>query len=300
MQLSGADIRLLRVFDAVVRHHGFAAAQAELNVSQSTISTQISALEDRLSMTLCRRGRAGFQLTQKGEAVHAAVVRFLAASNAFVSETEVLRGTLSGTLRIGVVDHVVTDPNFRLSEAISALEKRATAVRFELVQNDPQELQERVRDGSLQLGIGSFSRKLKGLASQPLYRETNYLYCASNHLLWGVRDEELTPEFVTSMRTVGRSYWRDDHWNNRDFPNSPAMAQGMEQQLIMILSGAFIGYLPDHSVRSWVQSGRLKPLLPTRFIYQCDFEAITRPDVEASPLAQAMLKELLTVYASSA
>lgn len=33
MQLAGTDLRVLRVFDAVVRHGGFAAAQAELNVS---------------------------------------------------------------------------------------------------------------------------------------------------------------------------------------------------------------------------------------------------------------------------
>ena len=38
MQLAGTDLRVLRVFDAVVRHGGFAAAQAELNVSQPTIS----------------------------------------------------------------------------------------------------------------------------------------------------------------------------------------------------------------------------------------------------------------------
>ena len=34
MQLAGTDLRVLRVFDAVVRHGGVAAAQAELNVSQ--------------------------------------------------------------------------------------------------------------------------------------------------------------------------------------------------------------------------------------------------------------------------
>ncbi|AJE44794.1 LysR family transcriptional regulator [Celeribacter indicus] len=296
MQLSGTDIRLLRVFDAVVRHRGLAAAQAELNVSQSTISTQIAALEDRLGMTLCRRGRAGFQLTQNGEAVHAAVMRLLAATEEFVSETAALRGALSGTLRIGIVDHVVTDPNFRLSEAIAALENRATSVRFELAQGSPQELQARVREGSLHLGIGSFPHKVTGLDYAPLYTETNYLYCAQGHPLWSVPDGDLTPEFVATMRAVGRSYWRDDHWNNRDFPNSTAMAQGLEQQLVMILSGAFVGYMPDHSAARWVAAGRLKPLLPDRFIYRCTFEAISRPDAEASPLAQAMREELAKLY----
>lgn len=33
------DLRLLRIFAAVVRHQGFAAAQQELNLSTSAIST---------------------------------------------------------------------------------------------------------------------------------------------------------------------------------------------------------------------------------------------------------------------
>lgn len=300
MQLAGTDLRLLRVFDAVVRHRGFAAAQAELNVSQSTISTQITALEERLGVTLCRRGRAGFRLTQKGEIVHAAVVKLIAATEEFVTETAALRGTLSGTLRIGLVDHVVTDPNFRLPEAIAALERRARSVRFELAQGSPQEFQTRVLDGSLHLAIGSFPHKVAGLNYRKLYDEENFLYCAQGHPLWSVPDAALTPEFVSSMRAVGRSYWRDDHWNNRDFPQTTAMAQGLEQQLVMILSGAFIGYMPDHSARRWVEAGRLRAILPQRFLYRCPFEAITRPDAEASPLAQAMRSELEAVYAGDA
>ena len=37
IQVHDVDLRLLRVFDAVVRSGGFSAAQAELNVGQSTI-----------------------------------------------------------------------------------------------------------------------------------------------------------------------------------------------------------------------------------------------------------------------
>jgi len=296
MQLSAGDIRLLRVFDAVVRHRGFAGAQAELNVSQSTVSTQIRALETRAGVTLCRRGRAGFRLTQKGEALHAAALRLLEAGEEFVAETAALRGALTGTLRIGLVDHVVTDPEFRLPQAIAALERRPGALRYEIAQCGPKDLQARVSDGSIHLGIGSFPHKIAGLAYRPLYSETNRLYCARGHPLWAVPDAELTPERVTALRTVGRSYWREDHWNNRDFPNSTAMAQGLEQQLVMILTGAFIGYLPDHSAARWAAEGRLRALLPGRFIYRCLFEVITRAAGEVAPPAAALCEELARLY----
>jgi len=295
MQLSGTDIRLLRVFDAIVRHGGFAAAQAELNVSQSTISNQIAALETRLGVTLCQRGRAGFRLTENGQTVHQSIQRVLAALDGFVSDTASLRDALAGTLRIGLVDMLVTDAGFRLPEALAALDRRATAIRYDLQQCSPQALQERLLDGSLNIGIGSFPHKVTGLRYIPLYDETNYLYCGLGHPLWPVPDADLTADFIASMRTVSRSYWREDHGNNRDFPNSDATAQGLEQQLIMVLTGAFIGYLPEHLAQMWCAKGRLRPLLPERFIYTCPIEAVVRQGVELDPMAAALIEELLSL-----
>ncbi len=57
MKLEGTDICILRVFDTVVRNGGFAATQAELNLSQPTISNHIAAVEQRLGVRLCQRGR---------------------------------------------------------------------------------------------------------------------------------------------------------------------------------------------------------------------------------------------------
>ncbi|PZP79045.1 MAG: LysR family transcriptional regulator, partial [Ectopseudomonas oleovorans] len=39
MPLALPDLKLLKIFVAVVRHQGFAAAQQELNLSTSAIST---------------------------------------------------------------------------------------------------------------------------------------------------------------------------------------------------------------------------------------------------------------------
>ena len=64
--VSNADLHLLRVFLSVVESGGFSKAQIALNVSQSTISTQMIDLETRLGMRLCRRGRSGFALQKKG------------------------------------------------------------------------------------------------------------------------------------------------------------------------------------------------------------------------------------------
>ena len=52
------DLRLIRVFLAIVDAGGVSAAQDVLGVGQSTISSQLATLETRLDFRLCERGRA--------------------------------------------------------------------------------------------------------------------------------------------------------------------------------------------------------------------------------------------------
>ena len=78
-QLSDADLRLLRVFKAVVDCGGMASAELELNLAMSTISRHVKDLETRLGLVLCRRGRAGFALTPEGQQLYEATQRLLAA-----------------------------------------------------------------------------------------------------------------------------------------------------------------------------------------------------------------------------
>ena len=68
-RLSKVDIHLIYVFSVVAEARSFAAAQAVLNTSPSTISRQVSDLENRLGEVLCRRGRGGFMLTEFGQQV---------------------------------------------------------------------------------------------------------------------------------------------------------------------------------------------------------------------------------------
>ena len=52
-KLSKTDLHHLEVFMTVADQGGFSAAQVTLNVGQSTISRQMSELEERLGMRLC-------------------------------------------------------------------------------------------------------------------------------------------------------------------------------------------------------------------------------------------------------
>src|SRR6516165_3477826 len=131
-RLSDIDIRLLRIFVAVVEQGSFSIAATRLNVSESTVSTHMADLERRLGMRLCERGRAGFRLTEDGEEVFRATTELLAEAKRFRDKLATLRSALGGTLKIGLPDAIVTHASSGLVESLKAYCVRAPEVSLEI------------------------------------------------------------------------------------------------------------------------------------------------------------------------
>ena len=131
-RVSDVDIRLLRVFRAVVACGGVSAAELELNIGRSTISRHLTDLELRLGVKLCDRGPAGFALTPEGEQILEASSRLLAAINSFRASVDEVHQRLSGQLSIALFDKMVSNPEARLSDAIAAFDEIAPEVVIEL------------------------------------------------------------------------------------------------------------------------------------------------------------------------
>jgi DNA-binding transcriptional LysR family regulator len=278
------DLKLLRIFVSVVRHQGFATAQQELNLSTSAISTYMSQLETALGIVLCHRGRGGFSLTSKGELFHQETLRLMAEMEGFEQYAAALKGELRGTLNLGVIDSTVNDHSLPLAEAIGAYSQEHPAVHLHLSVLSPYELQLAVQDNRLDLAIGAFSTRMSGLVYQPLYREQHWLYCSSRHPLFSER--RIPPQVITQQRMVGRGYWSQAELARHGFKHSAATVDSMEAQLILVLSGAYVGYLPEHYAQPWVDKGDLRVLSPATFGYQAPFTLILRRGRSREPLIQ--------------
>lgn len=279
------DLKLLRIFVSVVRHQGFATAQQDLNLSTSAISTYMSQLEAALGIVLCHRGRGGFSLTSKGELYHQQTLRLMAEMEGFERYAAALKGELRGTLNLGVIDSTVSDRSLPLAETIGAYSKEHPAVHLQVSVMSPYELQLAVQDNRLDLAIGAFSIRMNGLISQPLYREQHWLYCSSRHPLFN--QPPPSPQVITQQRMVGRGYWSQAELARHGFKHSAATVDSMEAQLILVLSGAYIGYLPEHYARHWVNKGDLRALSPSTFGYQAPFGLILRRGRSREPLIQS-------------
>jgi DNA-binding transcriptional LysR family regulator len=284
------DIKLLRIFASIVRHQGFAAAQQELNLSTSAISTYMSQLEAQLGFVLCHRGRGGFKLTSKGELFYQETLRMLAELEGFERYAAALKGELRGTLNLGVLDSTVSDSSLPLAKVIGAYSEEHPAVHLHLAVLSPVELQLGVLENRLDLAIGAFSVRTNGLIYQALYHEQHWLYCSDRHALFSQRQ---TPaELITQQRMVGRGYWSNTELARHGFKHSAATVESMEAQLILVLSGAYIGYLPEHYAQHWVSEKRLRVLLTSTFGYQAPFTLALRRARAREPLIQSFTDRL--------
>ncbi|MCX7276734.1 MAG: LysR family transcriptional regulator [Burkholderiales bacterium] len=288
--LPGTDFKLLRIFASVARNQGFARAQQELNLTTSAISTYMTQLEAQVGFSLCRRGRGGFALTPKGELLLSETLRLFGELEGFERYAMALKGDLGGTLKIGVIDTTVTDPALPLATAIGVFSGKYPGMHLSLLIRSPYELQKGLLENELDMAVGFFPAKANGLIYHPLYREQQWLYCSDRHPCFHQR--AVKPAFVSELNVVSRSYWSQTELGRHGFKRSVATVESMEAQLILILSGGYIGYLPEHYAQSWVEQGRLKVLLPAEFGYQSQFSLVYRRGRSRELPLQAM-RELL-------
>ena len=164
-QFSDLDLRLVRVYLAIVEAGGISAAQMTLNVGSSTISTQLATLETRLGFRLCERGRGGFKLTPKGAAFAEMAHGLMHAIGDFNQGARNLDKQLVGHLRIGLIGHMPPEQNNRLSAAIARFRQRDEAVRMTLLVRPPAELEERLLNGQLDLAITTAWRRSARVAA---------------------------------------------------------------------------------------------------------------------------------------
>src|SRR5580704_7795315 len=291
-RLDNIDLRLLRVFTAVVEAHGFTEAQFALNLSASTLSTHLAALERKLGGRLCDRGRGGFRLTPFGEATYKATRQLFSDLDAFGQRIGEQRGQLVGRLRIGIVDGVVTSPELGLQTAISRFMKRAADVTVDLLLGTPHDLERAIADGQRDVVIGPFSQRAPSIAYVPLFREPNALYCGRGHPLIAVPASQIDEAAIARSAFSVRADPNLDDLYRVNHPRASATVVQMEAQSMLILSGHYIGFLPRHIGDSYAERGLMRVLRPEIYGFESQHFAAMRKREANSALLRAFVPEL--------
>ncbi|WP_372741240.1 LysR family transcriptional regulator [Neptunomonas sp.] len=277
-QLADIDLRLLRVFKAVVDAGGFTAAEIRLNLANSTISNYISDLETRLDMRLCDRGRGGFSLTDHGQVVYNATLDLLDAIEQFGQRVNHAHNRIFGHLHLGFAEHMLGVHNSCIIDAMRSFAEQAPDVRLQISTMGSDEVTTAVLGKQVDIGITVLPQNYLELDTLTLFEEEMLLYCAERHPLYKKECADISPQelqqykFVESPRLMpGREFHPDMKlWNKQ------AKAHHQEARATLILSGNYLGILPRHLVSNWGLTDQMRPLLTDTYAYTNTFTAIRR------------------------
>lgn len=291
--IGDTEIRLLRIFKAVVECGGLSAAELELDIGRSTVSRHLKELEERLGLVLCRRGRAGFALTPDGERVFAGALQLLGAMEAFRSGVREMQSELAGTLAIGLFDKTVTNPQARIDQAIRRFRREAKAVMIDVTVGTLHDIESAVIDGRLHLGIVPEHRRSESLDYLPLFGETMYLYAGRQHPLFGASHERLSWEELQDYDYAGLGFHSPNMEATHRFRlRRQATVSDQEAIAALVLSGCYLGFLPDHYADRFEADGLMRRIALPDCMYEVRFVAIRRRAAQPARMAAVFLEAL--------
>lgn len=295
-QISDFDLKLIRTFRAVADCSGFALAEVELNMTKSAISKQIADLETRLGVQLCHRGRSGFALTSEGQLVYEASTRMFTALEGFRAELNSLQEKPAGTLFIGSIDTLITSRRSPILEILTQFSTEYPDVELKMMTASAAEIDQSITNRRIQIGFSTDRGKINGVSTLPLFSEKGYLYCSKRHPLFTVKDTDLTLDMLNAQRFAQHAYseveLRDEHKTGL---SPSASGQFTEEIAMLIRTGNYIGFLPRHYARSWVDAGEMRALMPANIRKVTKIRMLYFSEAPISPLVSAFVKTAKSV-----
>ena len=280
--LSDIDLRLLRVFSQVVWAGGFTAAELSLNKSKSSISMDISALETRLGVKLCNRGRGGFALTPEGLKIYDHIKGLFLDIDRFQEAVGAVAGQVSGAFSIVTDDDNVVTHSHLLTAALAEFNDICPEVFVGLDGVSALEVVNRVRAGAADFGLTALPQRAPALQIEPVFLEEMALYCASSHPLHDVPDEDLSIDRLHEQPMVDMRTRLDERIAAfLDGANICARAPTMQARLLLISTGRYLGFLPVGYVAQMAGERALREVRPDIFRHNMQVYLVTRNEAAA-------------------
>ena len=268
------DLRLLMILRTIVECKGLASAQNMLNKSQSSVSASLGELEARLGLRLCNRGRSGFALTEAGRIVYEASHDLFDAVNRFSASTNAISDATRGILRIGAVDAIATNEQLPLANSLRRFKKHTKNVLVDFLNAGPEELEAQLLQGKRDIVLGPYFERYATLSYVPLYQERQSLYISKHHKLFNEGGATANRQSLEGHAFVSRRYLHSSDLLRVGMSDPQAVVDTMEAQLILIQSGEYFGYLPQHYAQAWVNAGELQAIDEEAFNYDSHFYAV--------------------------
>lgn len=288
------DLRLLRIFRVVVECGGFSAAESELGITRSTISVHMSNLEKRMNLKLCVRGRSGFALTEAGQTVYHAMINLTESLNDFSCLIRSLGKELSGELVILCADQLDDIRQAKLAKVIQLLHDHSPGLNLVLDGNSVHNIEQALLCDKAHAGLFPCYQAVEGLHYKPLFSDPIYLCCSEQHTLFSRDDQNIEKDELATMPSIHPGIDIDTGGREQlKKLNLAARAYQFDTRKAMVLSGRYLGYLPQSYIEKELKKGSMRIILPESMSYQFEQSLVCK----RMPRENRKVKLLTEVFA---
>lgn len=297
-RLQESDIKLLRVFYAVASCNGFTAAEPVLRMQRPNISAAIKKLEERLDLVLCHRGRGGFQMTKEGEVVFQETKRIFNAFDSFVFNLKSLHDDYSGHITIVLMSGLATSIQLAVSKAVKSTMKKFDDIHVNIQTRLYNEVEHVALSGECHLVLSTYDMvKPESVTFHPVgIACSGRLFCSPTHPLAKFRDVEALPANVNieDYPAIGISGLSSSNYIDVDKRLSiQTFSDSFEMCMAAIMSGEYVGLLPDYIAREQGAATGLVPIAKgSMFNFNHDLFVMNGKNTRLNPVLRHCIKEI--------
>ncbi|MDY3212136.1 LysR family transcriptional regulator, partial [Pyramidobacter sp.] len=144
------NLRQLKTFCSIVDEGSFRKASEALNISQPSVSQQISALEDDIGASIFKREGRGVALTTSGHALYSLARELLQMADLIPQHFSEMKSLRRGHLAIGATHHMA---EILLPGVIGEFKRDFPDVGFTILTGNGNKIIRQVLEGKLEFGI---------------------------------------------------------------------------------------------------------------------------------------------------
>lgn len=166
---------------AVVNFGSFSLAAERCFVTQPSLSMQIKNLEEELGIILLDRSKKPVVLTQAGHVVVERARDVMKMYNSVYEDVAVLKGNVSGVLRIGVIPTVAP---YLLPTMVQDFAERAPDVELEIREMITPDIIRAMERDNIDAAILAGGTCPDGIQEEDIFDDHFYAYVSPNHMLY--------------------------------------------------------------------------------------------------------------------
>ena len=293
------DLRQLEIFCKVVELGSFSKAADAVYLAQASVSERIANLEKMVGVKLLDRLGRQVVPTKAGELLYKHAVLLLDMKRTARLEMEGFLGIKQGEIHMG---GSTIPGEYILPKVIGKFNEKHPAISVDLTVADTREIETRVLEGTLELGVIGSEGSHKNLIYQELWKDELVLAVPAKHR-WANKKmvslaDLLDEPFI--VRELGSGTLKSMEASLRDpeskaagslqvvarFGSSTAVKEGIK-------AGLGVSILSSRAIDTELKTGVLKALRVKGLPMHRSFYLIRDRRRIASPLCQAMIDFLL-------